>query len=152
MDNFALDEKILTSRKRVALLLMPLVQRNVTKEADVKIKLGVWWHFISLLKPSIHRHVDEVILPFLRFCYGQNANASSKQDTAKSPSTPLSPAKQHSALEKLCLDALVQLICVRSLDSTLPRPSLEPLTLSAPAFLPYQARKIKRREKLYCLH
>ena len=51
------------------------------------------------------------------------------------------------ALEKLCLDALVQLVCVRSPDSNLPRPLLEPLSLSAPALLPYQEKRIKRREK-----
>ena len=138
MDNFARDPKILTSKKRVTLLLMPLVQRNVTKESDVKIKLEVWWHFICLLKPNIHHYVEDVILPFLRFCYGLNSNASKQDTNPKSPSTPLSPAKQHSALEKLCLDALVQLVSVRPLAPVLPRPLLTPLPLSAPALLPLQ--------------
>lgn len=129
MDNFALDSKVLTSKRRVNLLLMPLVQRNVTKESDIKIKLEVWWHFIGLLQPNIHHYVEDVILPFLRFCYGQNNNTSKSDNNPKSPGTPLSPAKKHSALEKLCLDALVQLL--------VPRPLLTPL--QAPPILPLQA-------------
>ena len=64
MDNFALDSKVLTSKRRVNLLLMPLVQRNVTKESDVKIKLEVWWHFIGLLQPNIHHYVEDVFCLF----------------------------------------------------------------------------------------
>ena len=39
MDNFALSTKMLTNAKRLNVLLMPLVQRNVTSESEVKSKL-----------------------------------------------------------------------------------------------------------------
>ena len=117
---------------------MPLVQRNVTSESGVRVKFEAWWHFMVLLGPNLHHHVESVVLPFLRFCYGQS-EASVKTEVREgkqSPGTPSSPAKKHSALEKLCLDAVLQLVAPRPLDPALPRPTLA--TLPAPALLPLQ--------------
>ena len=66
MDNFALNTKTLTNAKRLNVLLMPLVQRNVTSESEVKSKLECWWHLIVLLGPNIQHHIEAVVLPFLR--------------------------------------------------------------------------------------
>ena len=144
MDNFALETRTLTNPKRIKLLLMPLVQRNVSSEAGVRVKFDAWWHFIVLLGPSnMGATMETVVMPFMRFCYGQSElrvkeqQEKSRQE-GKSPGTPLSPAKNHSALEKLCLDALIQLLCPRPLHSIIPKPSLsETITETAitPALL-----------------
>ena len=126
MNNFALDTRTLTHAKRIKLLMTPLLNKNVTTESEVRVKLECWWHFIVVLGHHITNNMDTVVMPFIRFCYGQSEKSRAAQlaKNPKSPGTPLSPAKNHSALEKLCLDALIQLLCPRPLHATLPRTSL----------------------------
>ena len=133
MDNFALDRNILFKVNRLTLLMKPLIQKNVSSESGMKVKLEAWWHLIVLLGPNVHNYSELVVLPFLGFCYGPKVDARGGGTPQKSPSTPLSPAKSHSALERLCLEALVQLFCVRPLSESLPRPSLTG-SLAAPGF------------------
>ena len=33
-------------------------------------KLNAFWYYISLFGPLIHKKTDEVIVPFLKFCFG----------------------------------------------------------------------------------
>ena len=121
MDNFALDQNTLLKVNRLTLLMKPLIQKNVTSESGVKVKFEAWWHMIVLLGPSVHHYLEVVVLPFLAFCYGPKLDSKGGGTPQKSPGTPQTPAKSHSGLERLCLDALVQLFCARPLSDSLPR-------------------------------
>ena len=151
MDNFALERNTLLKVSRLTLLMKPLTQKNVTTESGVKVKFQAWWHLIVLLGPSVHQYLEVVLIPFLGFCYGPKLEGSKGGGgtPGKSPGTPLSPAKSHSALERLCLDALVQLFCSRPLSDNLPRSTLSGY-LSAPAFQPLQVA-VHAEDVLYCL-
>ena len=137
MDNFALDTRILTSGRRVSLVQQPMVRHRVDTEAGIKVKFETWWYFLVLLGPHLHHHLQTVVLPFLRFCYGPSDPSKVDNQPGKSPGTPSTPAKKFSALDKLILDALIQLFGCRPLDPSLPRSSLSS-SLSSSAFLPMQ--------------
>ena len=149
MDNFALDRNTLLKVNRLTLLMKPLIQKNVSSESGVKVKFQAWWHLIVLLGPNINHYLEVVVLPFLGFCYGPKLDGKAEGASQKSPGTPLSPAKSHSALERLCLDALVQLFCPRPLSDCLPRSSLSG-SLSAPAFQSLQLA-VHAEDVLFCL-
>ena len=142
MDNFALDRTTLVKVNRLNLLLKPLTQKNVSSESGVKVKFQAWWHLIVLLGPNVSHYLEEVVLPFLGFCYGPKLDGKAEGASQKSPGTPLSPAKSHSALERLCLDGLVQLFCPRPLSDSLPRSSLSG-SIPGPAFQPLQVFCLK---------
>ena len=127
MDNFALDRKILTAKRRVELMVRPFLLNNARSEASLKVKFTAWWHLISLLGPDDSAVTEPVIIPFLRFCYGPAVQPGSSPGT---PSTPSSPARRHSALERLCLEAVLQVVAGRPgdlpaspLSSQLPGPA-----------------------------
>jgi len=137
MTNFSLSPHILNSSKRVKLLTRPLQVNNAKTEATLRQKFTAWWHLIQLLGSNNNLHLDTVILPFLKFCYGPKSDFTSTIDNprtdANSPATPLSPVKKHSSMEKPCLDALVQILASRPLSSSLPK-SLLSGSLPNPAF------------------
>jgi len=137
MSNFSLSPHILNSSKRVKLLTRPLQVNNAKSESTLKQKFTAWWHLIQLLGSNNHLHLETVVLPFLKFCYGPKSDFSSALDTSRpditSPNTPLSPVKKHSSMEKPCLDALVQIISARPLSSGLPKSLLNGI-LPVPVF------------------
>ena len=105
MDCFALDPKILTNPKRINLLVRPFTIKNVKTESGYRSKLESWWHLIHLLGEDISQFGPTVVVPFLSFCFITKAGTEGKKEVG---STPQSPAKRHSMLSKLCLEALVQ--------------------------------------------
>jgi len=136
MDNFALAHQILNTPKRVKLLMRPLTVNNAKAESTTLQKFSAWWHLIYLLGSNNHLHLDTVILPFLKFCYGHKSEFTKEEEAPtdpNSPATPLSPVKKHSSMEKPCLDALVQILASRPLNSSLPKSVLTG-ALACPAF------------------
>jgi len=137
MNNFALSPHILNTSKRVKLLMRPLQVNNAKTESTLRQKFTAWWHLVQLLGSNNYLHLETVILPFLKFCYGPKSDFINALDNPKidpnSPATPLSPAKKHSSMEKPCLDALVQILASRPLSSSLPK-SLLSGSLPSPAF------------------
>jgi len=136
MDNFALAQQILNTPKRVKLLMRPLTVNNAKAESTTLQKFSAWWHLIYLLGSNNHLHLDTVILPFLKFCYGHKSEFTKEEEPQtdpNSPATPLSPVKKHSSMEKPCLDALVQILASRPLNSSLPKSVLTG-ALTCPAF------------------
>ena len=113
MDNFALDRKILTAKRRVELMVRPFLINNARSEASLKVKFTAWWHLISLLGPDDPAVTETILIPFLRFCYGPAVQPGSSPGT---PGTPSSPARRHSALERLCLEAVLQVVAGRPGD------------------------------------
>ena len=109
---------------------------NAKTEGCLKAKFLAWWHLLSLLGEDIGQHLDTVLLPFLKFCYGSPEDQAAPPTSPHSPATPQSPVKKHSALARLALEALVQLLARRPLDQALPRPELA--ALPCPAFSPLQ--------------
>ena len=109
MDCFALDPKILRNTKRINLLVRPFTIKNVKTESGYRSKLEAWWHLIYLLGEDATQFGPAVVVPFLSFCFITKAGGEGRKEGA---GTPQSPAKRHSVLAKLCLEALVQ---VRSL-------------------------------------
>ena len=105
MDCFALDPKILTNPKRINLLVRPFTIKNVKTESGYRSKLESWWHLIHLLGEDISQFGPTVVVPFLSFCFITKAGTGGRKEVG---STPQSPAKRHSMLSKLCLEALVQ--------------------------------------------
>jgi hypothetical protein len=137
MENFSLSSQILTSPKRVKLLTRPPTVNNSKAESTVRQKFLAWWHLIQLLGANNSQHLDTVVLPFLRFCYGSKTEFSTIEEKTvldpTSPATPMSPVKRHSSMEKPCLDALVQFFSSRPLSSSIPK-SLLVGSLPCPVF------------------
>ena len=136
MDNFALAQQILNTPKRVKLLMRPLTVNNAKAESTTLQKFSAWWHLIYLLGSNNHLHLDAVVLPFLKFCYGHKTEFTKEEEPVvdpNSPATPISPVKKHSSMEKPCLDALVQMLASRPLNSSLPKTVLTG-ALTCPAF------------------
>ena len=106
MDCFALDPKILRNSKRINLLVRPFTIKNVKTESGYRSKLEAWWHLIFLLGEDATQFGATVVVPFLSFCFITKAGGGGGD--IRKEGTPQSPAKTHSVLAKLCLEALVQ--------------------------------------------
>lgn len=106
MDCFALDPKILRNTKRINLLVRPFTIKNVKTESGYRSKLEAWWHLIYLLGEDATQFGLTVVVPFLSFCFITKAGGEGRKEGTAG--TPQSPAKRHSVLAKLCLEALVQ--------------------------------------------
>ena len=99
IDNFATNESVITSAKRVKLITRPLVaHNNFNKEILASAKFDTWWHFILRLGHNAPRQIGAVIVPFLEFCYGKNRDNQN------------SPVKKYSSLNGKCIDAFAQLL------------------------------------------
>lgn len=98
----------------------------MNKEPLANAKLKTWWHLINRLGVDSASQMDSVVVPFIRFCYGNPPPSPSGSpgkaaatpakspdaaaDAAKSPLTPSSPVKKYGSMPPLCLDAVAQLL------------------------------------------
>jgi hypothetical protein len=69
----------------------------------VQVKFQTWWHYIGLLGIGIHKQIEAVVLPFLRFCYSSSVVTNAGQAQ--------SPAKKYDSMRALCLEATAILFC-----------------------------------------
>ena len=121
MDCFALDPKILRNTKRINLLVRPFTIKNVKTESGYRSKLEAWWHLIHLLGEDAAQFGPTVVVPFLSFCF--ITKTAGGEGRKEGMGTPQSPAKRHSVLAKLCLEALVQVRFIfRKISNTSPFP------------------------------
>ena len=94
---------------------------SVNKEPLANAKMKTWWHLINRLGAESASQMESVVVPFIRFCYGNPpssstssatgeaaATPSKSSDEAKSPMTPSSPVKKYGSMPPLCLDAVAQ--------------------------------------------
>ena len=92
----------------------------MNREPLANAKLKTWWHLINRLGADAAGQMDSVVVPFIRFCYGNPASSSSSSSSpskpatpaksAQSPLTPSSPVKKYGSMPPLCLDAVAQLL------------------------------------------
>lgn len=75
IDNFALNPDILSSAKRMKLLMQPLCSIQVRTEALQLTKLEVWWYLVVRLGPNLAPHFEQVSVPLLQCTMGANAPA-----------------------------------------------------------------------------
>ena len=86
------------------------------REDLICTKLSTWWYYISLFGPSVKTKVDDVVEPFLKFCFG-SPDSQILQDSA-AVASPVkvsgeelrSPAKRYSTVRARCLEATAVLI------------------------------------------
>ena len=64
---------------------------SVNREPLADAKLKTWWHLINRLGADSASQMESVVVPFIRFCYGNPASSSSS--SSSSPSKPATPAK-----------------------------------------------------------
>ncbi|XP_043271304.1 telomere-associated protein RIF1 isoform X2 [Venturia canescens] len=107
VDNLALDMTELPTKRRVKLLCVPLTLNNSKSELIALKKLEVWWHLISKLYQYILPFAEQVVTPFLNFCFGPLGDTpllSSKCDIIPSP------GKRFYKTQISAIDALLQLL------------------------------------------
>ena len=100
---------------------------SVNREPLANAKLKTWWHLINRLEANSVSQMESVVMPFIRFCYGNPPSSASCSSSpgkaataakspddaaaaAKSPLTPSSPVKKYGSMPPLCLDAVAQLL------------------------------------------
>ena len=117
--------------KKIDTLLQGAISNKT--EDQVRTKLDAWWYYINLFGKNIHSKVDEVIVPFLTFCFGSPDSQISKDSAAiSSPVKDLtkSPAKRYAAVRARCLEATAVLYAGLD-DVSLSHLDIGPTTLSA---------------------
>ncbi|XP_062312919.1 telomere-associated protein RIF1 isoform X2 [Osmerus eperlanus] len=70
IDNFALNPDILSSAKRLKLLMQPLSSIQVRTEALLLTKLEVWWYLLVKLGPNMAANFEQVGVPLLQCTLG----------------------------------------------------------------------------------
>ncbi|XP_013876662.1 telomere-associated protein RIF1 isoform X2 [Austrofundulus limnaeus] len=96
IDNFALNPDILSSAKRIKLLMQPLISIHVRAEALLLTKVEVWWYLVVQLGSNLFSNFDQVSVPLLQSSIGSDfsvqtaAPRSISQNGAVTPSTPKS--------------------------------------------------------------
>eukprot|EP01135_Chromosphaera_perkinsii_P006421 Nk52_evm23s490 gene=Nk52_evmTU23s490 len=71
IENFSHDQEVISEYKRVKLVMTAF--RILEKDTDYDVILGVtkcWWKLIVHLRSAMQSNVTNVILPFIRFCFG----------------------------------------------------------------------------------
>jgi len=129
MENFALVPEIINAPKRVKLLVMALKYRSPAQdETTYRLRIECWMELMFLLGKNITFHGQDLVKEFLVFCFGQESRLDESKDSTASPSRPgftptkaMTPAKKFASLERVCLDALVQLFGSRPFSSALPK-------------------------------
>uniref|UniRef100_A0A668AHA7 Replication timing regulatory factor 1 n=1 Tax=Myripristis murdjan TaxID=586833 RepID=A0A668AHA7_9TELE len=90
IDNFALNPDILSSAKRMKLLMQPLSSIHVRTEALLLTKLEVWWYLVVRLGPNLAPNFEQVSVPLLQCTIGS--------DSSTIPGTPARGANQNGAV------------------------------------------------------
>ncbi|XP_071775696.2 telomere-associated protein RIF1 [Centroberyx gerrardi] len=95
IDNFALNPDILSSAKRMKLLMQPLSSIHVRTEALLLTKLEVWWYLVVRLGPNLAPNFEQVSVPLLQCTIGSDSSTipglparGASQNGAVAPSTP----------------------------------------------------------------
>lgn len=66
IDNFSLNPDILSSSKRLKLLMQPLSSIHVRTEALVLVKVEVWWYLVKRLGAHLPHNFEQVCVPLLQ--------------------------------------------------------------------------------------
>lgn len=117
IDNFSLDETVLTHSKRLKLLLAPLKANNAKTEDIALAKLLAWWHLVRKLGKKAATNFDLVIAPLLRFCFGCGLTAGSaaaglSERNLIMSGAAASPGRKFSGLHVTCAEILGQILSV----------------------------------------
>ncbi|XP_071537913.1 uncharacterized protein [Panulirus ornatus] len=115
IDNFSLDNSVLSHSKRLKLLLAPLKANNAKTEDIAHAKLLAWWHLVRKLGKKAAVNFDLVVVPLLRFCFGC---ASSTGGTVVGlaernlimSGAAASPGRKFSGLHVTCAEILAQIL------------------------------------------
>nr|XP_045624808.1 telomere-associated protein RIF1-like isoform X2 [Procambarus clarkii] len=117
IDNFSLDDSVLTHLKRLKLLLAPLKANNAKTEDIAYAKLLAWWHLICKLGKKASINFDLIVIPLLRFCFGCGSPSGgaaiglSERNLIMSGATA-SPGRKFSGLHIACAEILAQILSV----------------------------------------
>ncbi|XP_069683909.1 serine-rich adhesin for platelets-like [Periplaneta americana] len=80
--------------RSVRLLVQPLQSNNAKIDIISQQKLNTWWHLVRCLEKCIEKHLEDVLTPFLVYCFG---NPKTRE---------LQPGKRFASLHIPCAQAL----------------------------------------------
>lgn len=96
-------DEIVKEPRWIKRICVPLYELSSKTEQILQTKLEVWWHLIVLLGDNLQNSQSQVLVPFLKFCFG--SLEESKKNFSK-------------ARLDASLDALLQLLVVECSDAS----------------------------------
>ncbi|KAK4310700.1 hypothetical protein Pmani_017758 [Petrolisthes manimaculis] len=113
IDNFSLDSNVLSSMKRLKLLLAPLKAHNTKTEDIAQAKLLTWWHLIYALSKTSSISLETVVAPLLKFCFSSVCTPGSSVAGLAEKNLMLSgvassPGRRFCGLYVMCAEILAQ--------------------------------------------
>ncbi|KAK8725168.1 hypothetical protein OTU49_010733 [Cherax quadricarinatus] len=117
IDNFSLDDSVLTHSKRLKLLLAPLKANNAKTEDIAYAKLLAWWHLVCKLGKKASINFDMIVVPLLRFCFGCGSSSGGAavglaERNLIMSGAAASPGRKFANLHVACAEILAQIIFV----------------------------------------
>ncbi|NXK11022.1 RIF1 protein, partial [Herpetotheres cachinnans] len=85
IDNFALNQDILCSAKRLKLLMQPLSSIHVRTEALALTKLEVWWYLLMRLGPQLPANFEQVCVPLIQSTLSLDSSAALQGTPSRVP-------------------------------------------------------------------
>ncbi|KAK7010543.1 telomere-associated protein RIF1 [Biomphalaria glabrata] len=133
IDNFALDEKVISDPKRINLLMLVLKIDNAKRVDVAKEKLLTWWHFAICLGSRLLTSIEQIVYPLVQFCTGISSNAKLGSSNSNKLSSPKSGnlVTVFPAIQKLGLEVLAHILGKMETQSTVEQYQW---TLEAPKF------------------
>uniref|UniRef100_A0A3B4UTQ9 Replication timing regulatory factor 1 n=1 Tax=Seriola dumerili TaxID=41447 RepID=A0A3B4UTQ9_SERDU len=135
IDNFSLNPDILSSAKRMKLLMQPLMSINVRTEALLLTKVEVWWYLVVQLGPNLLSNFDQVSVPV-------TPSRAVTQNGAATPGTPKTGFNSSANTSRMSLNSSVQV------PSTFPSIQLLGLEMLLHYFLGPEAVAAAAKRKL----
>ena len=83
IENFGMDKSLITTSKRLKLLVAPFMANNAKNEEIAAAKLNAWWQLVSAIGPAASNHFDLVVLPLLRYCFIPTSASSTSPNIAR---------------------------------------------------------------------
>ncbi|XP_071446237.1 telomere-associated protein RIF1-like [Hetaerina americana] len=143
--NFALEQSVLSSDRRVKLLTIPLRANNCRNGEVAMIKMNVWWNIIKLMKSDVTNFSDMVLTPFLGFCYGSISESSHLASNGgarlSNSNAGEACAKLYAVLRVPSLHAFCEILS-KSAGVTLPEEAVKGLAVEPLVEQPIVSRKV----------
>ncbi|XP_028249395.1 telomere-associated protein RIF1 [Parambassis ranga] len=127
IDNFALNPDILSSAKRMKLLMQPLISIQVRTEALLLTKVEVWWYLVVQLGPNLSPNFDQVSVPLLQSTLSSDTSSvlstpsrAVNQNGSVAPSTPKTGTAGHPGFNSPAVTPRMNLNSSLQASSTFP--------------------------------
>ncbi|KAG1683135.1 hypothetical protein GQR58_010144 [Nymphon striatum] len=126
IDNFACDPNILSSSKRLKLILEPLKINNARTDAVIQVKLDVWGHLMIMLNDHLANLFELVVVPSFHYCLGPIPEINESVNTSR-------PSLKTGISATFVRPDLVSKIGCKILASMLGNPEIKHDKLSSPS-------------------